>query len=101
MIKKQPARTNGVERVKSFVNVRLHCNVSNLKKISKISTLLSGKSSADARVCTDFDLILGSQSVVLFGSILLSHSKTINAKVVSFLNLYTKWRNQNLYNFDA
>jgi len=27
--------------------------------------------------------------VVLFGSILLSHSKTINAKVVSFLNLYT------------
>jgi len=71
MIKKQPARTNGVERVKSFVNVRLHCNVSNLKKISKISTLLSGKSSADARVCTDFDLILGSH------------------KVVSFLNLYT------------
>jgi len=29
----------GVETVKRFVNVRLHCNVSNLKKISKMSTL--------------------------------------------------------------
>ena len=29
----------GVERVNSFVNVHLHCNVSNLKKISKMSTL--------------------------------------------------------------
>jgi len=36
--------------------------------------------------CSDFDLILGSLGVVLFGSILLSHSKTINAKVVSFFN---------------
>jgi len=30
-----------VEIVKGFVNVHLHCNVSNLKKISKMSTLLS------------------------------------------------------------
>ena len=29
----------GVETVKRFVNIRLHCNVSNLKKISKMSTL--------------------------------------------------------------
>jgi len=29
----------GVEAVKRFVNVHLHCNVSNLKKISKMSTL--------------------------------------------------------------
>jgi len=28
----------GVETVKRFVNIRLHCNVSNLKKISKMST---------------------------------------------------------------
>jgi len=28
----------GVEVVKRFVNVNLHCNVSNLKKIRKIST---------------------------------------------------------------
>jgi len=30
---------SGVERVKRYVNVRLHCIVSNLKKISKVSTL--------------------------------------------------------------
>jgi len=28
----------GVETVKRFVNIRLHCNVSNLKKMSKMST---------------------------------------------------------------
>jgi len=37
-IKVQPAQTNGVERVKRFVNVHLYCIVSNLKRISKIST---------------------------------------------------------------
>jgi len=46
-----------------------------------------GKISADAYGCIDFDLILGSQSVVLFGSIISSHSKTIDAEVVSFLKL--------------
>jgi len=30
----------GVETVKRFVNVHLHCNVSNLKKLSKTLTLL-------------------------------------------------------------
>ena len=35
----QPAQTNWVERTKRFVNVYLHCIVSNLKRISKISTL--------------------------------------------------------------
>jgi len=35
-IEVQPAQTNGVERVERFVNVRLHCIVSNLKTISKI-----------------------------------------------------------------
>jgi len=37
----QRAQTNTVERVrpKSFVNVHLHCTVSNPKKISKIWTL--------------------------------------------------------------
>jgi len=29
----------GVETAKRFVNIRLHCNVSNQKKISKMSTL--------------------------------------------------------------
>jgi len=36
----QPAQSNGVKRAKRFVNVHLHCIVSNLKRISKISTLL-------------------------------------------------------------
>ena len=35
----QPAQTNGVERVMRFVNVNMHCIVSNLKSISKFSTL--------------------------------------------------------------
>ena len=35
----QPAQTNGVERAKRFVNIDLYCMVSNLKRISKISTL--------------------------------------------------------------
>jgi len=38
-IEVQPAQTNGVERVKRFVNVHLHCIISNPKMISKISTL--------------------------------------------------------------
>jgi len=42
----------GVERVKRFVNVDLHCIVTNLKTISKMSTLPPprGKISADAHV---------------------------------------------------
>ena len=55
----QPAQTNGVKRVKRFVIVHLHCIVSNLKRISKISTLPPGKISLDAHGCIDFDLILG------------------------------------------
>ena len=35
----QPARTDGVETVNRFVNVHLHCIVSNQKRISKILTL--------------------------------------------------------------
>jgi len=38
-IEVQPAQTNGLERTKRFVNAHLHCTVSNLKRISKISTL--------------------------------------------------------------
>jgi len=38
-IEVQPLQTNGVERVKRFVNVHLHCIVRNLKRISKISML--------------------------------------------------------------
>jgi len=37
--------------------------------------------------------------VVLFGSILLSDSKTINDKVVSFVNLYTKRSNKKALQF--
>jgi len=38
----------GVQSVKRFVNVHLHCMVSNLKKISKMSAfLLPGKLSTD------------------------------------------------------
>jgi len=40
MIEVQPGQTNGMERVKRFVNVYLHCIVSNLKRISKLWTLL-------------------------------------------------------------
>jgi len=49
-IEVQPVQTNGVERVKRFVNVHLHCIVSNLKRISKISMLPPGQISADAHV---------------------------------------------------
>jgi len=42
-IEVQPAQTNGVGKVKRFVNVHLHCIVSNLQGISKISTLLLEK----------------------------------------------------------
>jgi len=49
--------------------------------------------------CTDFDLILGVKRVVLFGAIISSHSKTINAKLVSFLNLYTKRSHQKALQF--
>jgi len=39
-IEVQPAsQTNGVEMAKRFMNVHLHCIVSNLKSISKNSTL--------------------------------------------------------------
>jgi len=42
----------GVERVKCYVNVHLHCMVSNLKITNKMSTLPShAKISADAHSC--------------------------------------------------
>jgi len=43
------------------------------------------------------------QSVMLFDSILLSHSKKVNAKVVSFLNLHRLLIAviKKVYNFDA
>jgi len=60
-IEVQPAQTNGVERVKRFVNVHLHCVVSNLKSIINFNVAAPfGKISAEAHGCTDFDLILGS-----------------------------------------
>jgi len=39
----QPTQTNGLERIKRFVIFHLHYIVSNLKKKSKISTLLLRK----------------------------------------------------------
>jgi len=61
IIEVQLAQIKGVERVKRFVNVNLHCIVSNLKRISKMSTLPPpGNISADAHGCTDFDLNPGS-----------------------------------------
>jgi len=48
-IEVQPVQTNMLEMVKRFVKVHLHCIVSNLKRISKISMLPPpGKFSADA-----------------------------------------------------
>jgi len=49
-IEVQPAQTNGVETAKRFVNVLLHCIISNLRKESKISFNVAppGKISADA-----------------------------------------------------
>jgi len=50
-IEVQPSQTNGVARAMRFVNVHLHCTVSNLKSISKFLTLPSpGKISADTHV---------------------------------------------------
>ena len=40
----------GVERVKRFVNVHLHCIVSNLKRISIVDVALPGKICADTHV---------------------------------------------------
>jgi len=56
----RPTQTNGVQWVKRFVSVHLHCIVSNLKRISSFDIAPPGKISADADVCTDFNLILGS-----------------------------------------
>jgi len=51
-----------------------------MKRIREIATLApAGKLLADAHGCIDFDLILGLSSVVLFGSILLNHSKAMNS----------------------
>ena len=95
-----PAQTNGFKREKRFVNVHLDCIVSNRKRINKILTFPPpGKLSAGAHGYIDVDQILVSQSVVLLGSIPLSHSKTINAKVVSFLNLHTERSNQKALQF--
>jgi len=56
-IEVQPAHTNGLERAMRFVNVDLHCIVSNLKSISKFSTFSPpGKIPADAHVCEIFVL---------------------------------------------
>jgi len=53
-IEVQPPQPNGLERVKRFVNVHLHCIVSNLKRISKISTVFPPlKFSADVHACCD------------------------------------------------
>jgi len=38
----QPEQTNRDERIKRFVNFYLHCIVSNLKILSKLSTLPPG-----------------------------------------------------------
>jgi len=55
-IEVRPAQTNGVERVKYFVNI-----ASNLKRISKIFTLPPLENFLRTTMnCTDFDLILGS-----------------------------------------
>ena len=86
-IEVQPAQTNGAERVKRFVIIHLHCIVSNLNRISEISTL------------PPWMRWFPSNSWVLFGSFLLSHSKTINAKVVSFLKIYAKCSNQKVIQF--
>ena len=86
-IEVQPPQTNELDRVKRFVNVHLHHRQQPEKDKQNFDVVFIGKISADAHGCADFDLILGSWNVVLFGSIILSHSKTISAEVVSFLNL--------------
>ena len=51
-IEVQPAQTNGVDRVKRFVNVYFNCIVRNLKRISKFRRYPTGKFSVDAHVTT-------------------------------------------------
>jgi len=64
IIEVQPVQTNGVERVKRFLNVHLHCIVSNLKRISKISMLpltwknFCGRPCPPTAVGSDGDLFL-------------------------------------------
>jgi len=74
-----------VKRVKSFVNIHLHCIV-NLKRMNKLRRCSPGKIYADAHGCTDFDAIRG-------GAVWFNSFKSLRndiAKVVSFLNLHTK-----------
>jgi len=91
----QPAHINGVERVKRFVNVHSHCIVSNLERISKISTLPPWKVFCERPWMHWFRF---NSWVEKLGAIGFNSSKSLksqNVKVVSFLNLY-------LYiNFDA
>jgi len=56
-IEARPAQTNGVERVKRFVNFHLHRHPSEKDK-QNFDVPPPGKVSADAHACTDFDLIL-------------------------------------------
>jgi len=54
----QPAEAYWVEREKRFVNVHLHCIVSNIQRIRKIRRCPQGEISVDVHGCTDFYLIL-------------------------------------------
>jgi len=59
-IEVQPPQTNGLERVKRFVNVLTLHRQQPEKDKQNFDVVFIGKISADTHGCTDFDLILGS-----------------------------------------
>ena len=64
----QPPQTTGLESV-LWTPITLHRQQTEKDK-QNFDVVFTGKISADTYGCTDFDLILGSYNVVLFGSIL-------------------------------
>jgi len=84
----QPAQNNGIENVKRFVNVHLHCIVSNLKRISKISVLLPGNISAHAHDAETSLFLLNvfqdDRHLNIFSEYFCSSELTLSAKTIAF-----------------
>ena len=84
----QPAQNNGAENVKRFVNVHLHCIVSNLKRIRKISVLLPGNICAHAHDAGTSLLLLNVSQVdrhlKIFNEFYYSSESTLSAETIAF-----------------
>ena len=101
-IEVKPAQTNGIERVKHFVNVYLHCIVRNLWRISKIWTLPHPGKNVQG-----MHWFRSNSWVIKRGAVWFNSFKSLkNAKCQSYRfpwPIYTKRSSliKKLYNFDA